>query len=83
MHQQLDDDGDPDVPHLVILQLVHLLCYQGIYGCLKFGFFLALLLGHVLSLEVDAIAYERWPLLEGLGEFSTDFLGDKGYEIFD
>ena len=83
MHQQLDDDGDPDVAHLVVLQLVDLLCDQGVYGGLKLGLFLALLLGHVLALEVDAVADEGGPLLEGLGEFSADFLGDEGDEIFD
>ena len=80
--KQLQNDRNTDISHLVVLQLIHLLCYQCFYRQLKLCLFFSLLLTHVLSLEIYPVVDKRLSFFEGFWKLWTYLLGYECYEIF-
>lgn len=83
MNQQLDYHWDSDVSKLIVLQFVYIFSDKGANRHLKLVFLFFLLLGHVLSLQIHAIAQKRWPPLHYFWKLGTNLFWDKSNEVFD
>jgi hypothetical protein len=81
VNEQLNNDWDADVPDLIILKLIDLLRDQSRNRIFKLFLVSSLLFRHVLALQIDTIAHQRWPSFQQLWEFLTNLLRDESHEI--